>query len=152
MNILGYTQKLGKAIMLPIAILPIAAILLRLGQADMLNIPFMAQAGGAIFGQLPLLFAIGIAVGLSKDDAGAAGLAGAAGYLVLTEAAKTINPEINMSFFGGITAGIVAGHVYNRFHATNLPTYLAFFGGKRLVPIMTGLICLILAGINRQDL
>ncbi len=63
MNILGYTQKLGKAIMLPIAILPIAAILLRLGQADMLNIPFMAQAGGAIFGQLPLLFAIGIAVG-----------------------------------------------------------------------------------------
>ena len=79
MNILGYTQKLGKAIMLPIAILPVAAILLRLGQADMLNIPFMAQAGGAIFGQLPLLFGIGIAIGLSKDDAGAAGLAGAAG-------------------------------------------------------------------------
>ena len=96
MNILGYTQKLGKAIMLPIAILPIAAILLRLGQADMLNIAFMAQAGGAIFGQLPLLFAIGIAVGLSKDDAGAAGLAGAAGYLVLTEAAKTINADINV--------------------------------------------------------
>ena len=148
MNILGYTQKLGKAIMLPIAILPVAAILLRLGQADMLNIPFMAQAGGAIFGQLPLLFGIGIAIGLSKDDAGAAGLAGAAGYLVLTEAAKTINPEINMSFFGGIVAGIVAGHVYNRFHATSLPAYLAFFGGKRLVPIMTGLICLILAGIS----
>ena len=148
MNILGYTQKLGKAIMLPIAILPIAAILLRLGQADMLNIPFMAQAGGAIFGQLPLLFAIGIAVGLSKDDAGAAGLAGAAGYLVLTEAAKTINADINMSFFGGIVAGIVAGHAYNRFHATSLPAYLAFFGGKRLVPIMTGLICLVLAGIS----
>lgn len=148
MNILGYTQKLGKAIMLPIAILPIAAILLRLGQADMLSIPFMAQAGGAIFGQLPLLFAIGIAVGLSKDDAGAAGLAGAAGYLVLTEAAKTINADINMSFFGGIVAGIVAGHAYNRFHATSLPAYLAFFGGKRLVPIMTGLICLVLAGVS----
>jgi len=119
MNVLGYTQKLGKAIMLPIAILPVAAILLRLGQSDMLNIAFMAQAGGAIFGQLPLLFAIGIAIGLSKDDAGAAGLAGAIGYLVLTEAAKTINADINMSFFGG----------------------------KRLVPIMTGLISLILAAI-----
>ncbi len=148
MNVLGYTQKLGKAIMLPIAILPVAAILLRLGQPDMLNIAFMAQAGGAIFGQLPLLFGIGIAIGLSKDDAGAAGLAGAAGYLVLTEAAKTINADINMSFFGGIVAGVVAGHVYNRFHNTSLPAYLAFFGGKRLVPIMTGLICLILAGVS----
>jgi PTS system N-acetylglucosamine-specific IIC component len=147
MNVLGYTQKLGKAIMLPIAILPVAAILLRLGQPDMLNIAFMAQAGGAIFGQLPLLFGIGIAVGLAKDDAGAAGLAGAVGYLVLTEAAKTINADINMSFFGGIVAGIVAGHSYNRFHNSNLPAYLAFFGGKRLVPIMTGLICLILAGV-----
>lgn len=74
MNVLGYLQKLGKAIMLPIAILPVAAILLRSGQPDMLNIAFMAQAGGAIFGQLPLLFAIGIAVGLSEDDAGAARL------------------------------------------------------------------------------
>jgi PTS system N-acetylglucosamine-specific IIC component len=147
MNVLGYTQKLGKAIMLPIAILPVAAILLRLGQPDMLNIAFMAQAGGAIFGQLPLLFAIGIAVGLAKDDAGAAGLAGAIGYLVLTEAAKTINAEINMSFFGGIVAGIVAGHSYNRFYNSNLPAYLAFFGGKRLVPIMTGLITLVLAGV-----
>ncbi|CAM3553736.1 PTS system glucose-specific EIICB component [Vibrio aerogenes CECT 7868] len=147
MNVLGYLQKLGKAIMLPIAILPVAAILLRLGQPDMLNIAFMAQAGGAIFGQLPLLFAIGIAVGLSEDDAGAAGLAGAIGYLVLTEAAKTINAEINMSFFGGIIAGVVAGHIYNRFHQTALPAYLAFFGGKRLVPIMTGLSTLVLAGI-----
>lgn len=147
MSLLGYTQKLGKAIMLPIAILPIAAILLRLGQPDMLGIAFMAQAGNAIFGQLPLLFGIGIAVGLSKDDAGAAGLAGAIGYLVLTEAAKTINADINMSFFGGIIAGVVAGHSYNAFHRTQLPAYLAFFGGKRLVPIMTGLISLILAGI-----
>jgi N-acetylglucosamine PTS system EIICBA or EIICB component len=147
MNVLGYTQKLGKAIMLPIAILPVAAILLRLGQPDMLNIAFMAQVGGAIFGQLPLLFAIGIAVGLTKDDAGAAGLAGAIGYLVLTEAAKTINADINMSFFGGIVAGIVAGHSYNRFYNTNLPAYLAFFGGKRLVPIMTGLISLVLAAV-----
>ena len=147
MNILGYLQKLGKALMLPIAVLPVAALLLRLGQGDLLGIPFMAEAGGAIFGNLPLLFAMGIAVGLSKDNAGAAALAGAVGYFVLTAAAGTINPDINMSFFGGIIAGIVAGHCYNRFHATQLPTYLGFFSGKRLVPIMTGLIILVVAWV-----
>ncbi|MDX1342010.1 MAG: N-acetylglucosamine-specific PTS transporter subunit IIBC [Reinekea sp.] len=145
MNILGYLQKLGKALMLPIAVLPVAALLLRLGQGDLLGIPFMAEAGGAIFGNLPLLFAMGIAVGLSKDNAGAAALAGAVGYFILTAAAGTINPDINMSFFGGIIAGIVAGHSYNRFHATQLPRYLGFFSGKRLVPIMTGLIILVVA-------
>jgi PTS system N-acetylglucosamine-specific IIC component len=145
MNILGYLQKLGRALMLPIAVLPVAALLLRLGQGDLLGIPFMAEAGGAIFGNLPLLFAMGIAVGISKDNAGAAALAGAVGYFVLTAAAGTINPDINMSFFGGIIAGIVAGHSYNRFHATQLPAYLGFFSGKRLVPIMTGLIILVIA-------
>ncbi|MHA6964565.1 PTS N-acetyl-D-glucosamine transporter [Zobellella denitrificans] len=145
MNVLGYLQKLGKALMLPIATLPVAALLLRLGQPDLLGIPFIAEAGGAIFGQLPLLFGLGIAVGLSKDDAGAAALAGAVGYFVLTGAAKTINSEIDMSFFGGIIAGIIAGHCYNRFHMVKLPDYLAFFGGKRLVPIMTGLVALLAA-------
>lgn len=147
MNVLGYLQKLGKALMLPIAVLPVAALLLRLGQGDLLGIPFIAEAGNAIFSNLPLLFAMGIAVGLSKDNAGAAALAGAVGYFVLTAAASTINPEINMSFFGGIIAGIVAGHSYNRFHATQLPQYLGFFSGKRLVPIMTGLIILVIAWI-----
>ena len=142
MNILGYMQRLGKALMLPIATLPVAAILLRVGQPDLLDIAFMAQAGDAIFSNLPLLFAMGIAAGLSKDDAGAAVLAGAVGYFVLNAAAKTINSSIDMSFFGGIIAGIIAGHSYNRFHAVQLPAYLAFFGGKRLVPIMTGLIAL----------
>ncbi|MFQ3229776.1 N-acetylglucosamine-specific PTS transporter subunit IIBC [Reinekea sp.] len=145
MNILGYLQQLGKALMLPIAVLPVAALLLRLGQGDLLDIAFMAAAGDAIFSNLPLLFAMGIAVGISKDSAGSAALAGAVGYFVLTAAAGTINPDINMSFFGGIIAGIVAGHSYNRFSATQLPTYLGFFSGKRLVPIMTGLIILIIA-------
>lgn len=84
---------------------------------------------------------------MSKDNAGAAALAGAVGYFVLTAAASTINSEINMSFFGGIIAGITAGHCYNRFHATQLPAYLGFFSGRRLVPIMTGLIILIVAWV-----
>lgn len=142
MDVLAYMQRLGKALMLPIATLPIAALLLRTGQPDLLGIPFMAEAGGAIFDNLPLLFAMGIAAGLSEDDAAASVLAGAVGYFVLTAAAKTINADIDMSFFGGIIAGIIAGHSYNKFHKTQLPPYLAFFGGKRLVPIMTGLIAL----------
>ncbi|MEZ8099880.1 N-acetylglucosamine-specific PTS transporter subunit IIBC [Vibrio bivalvicida] len=148
MNILGYAQKLGKALMLPIATLPVAALLLRLGQGDLLDIPFMAQAGGAIFGQLPLLFGLGIAIGLSKDGQGAAGLAGAVAYFVLTATATTINADINMSFFGGIIAGIIAGHSYNAFHATRLPEWLAFFSGKRLVPIMAGLFALVAGAIS----
>ncbi|MEJ2762681.1 N-acetylglucosamine-specific PTS transporter subunit IIBC [Photobacterium sp. MCCC 1A19761] len=147
MNILGYMQKLGKALMLPIAVLPVAGLLLRLGQADVFDIPFMAQAGGAIFGQLPLLFGIGIAIGLSKDGAGAAGLAGAVAYFVLDVTAKTIDPSINMSFFGGIIAGIIAGHSYNRFHMTSLPPWLGFFAGKRLVPIMSGLFALVFGAV-----
>lgn len=142
MNILGYMQKLGKALMLPIATLPVAALLLRLGQPDLLDINFMASAGNAIFSQLPLLFGLGIAIGLSKDGAGAAGLAGAVAYFVLTAAASSVNDTVNMSFFGGIIAGIIAGHSYNKFHMTRLPEWLAFFSGKRLVPIMAGLFAL----------
>ena len=74
---------------------------------------------------------------VSKDGNGAAGLAGAVAYFVLTATATTINADINM-FFGGIFAGIIAGHSYNAFNATRLPEWLAFFSGKRLVPIMAG--------------
>lgn len=144
MNILGYLQKLGAALMLPIAVLPVAALLLRLGQPDLLDIAFMAQAGNAIFSNLPLLFAMGIAVGLAVDGAGAAAIAGAVGFFILKATTATINPDIDMSFFGGIISGIVAGHSYNRFHNATLPDYLGFFGGKRLVPIMTGLFMLII--------
>ena len=77
----------------------------------------MASAGGAIFSQLPLLFAMGIAVGLSKDSAGAAAIAGAVGYFILTEATGTIKRRYqHVLFFGGIISGVVAGHSYNRFH------------------------------------
>ena len=147
MNILGYLQKLGAALMLPIAVLPVAALLLRLGQPDLLDIAFMAQAGNAIFSNLPLLFAMGIAVGLAADGAGAAAIAGAVGFFILKATTATINPDIDMSFFGGIISGIVAGHSYNRFHHASLPDYLGFFGGKRLVPIMTGLFMLIIGWV-----
>ncbi|MEB2368042.1 PTS N-acetyl glucosamine transporter subunit IIABC [Klebsiella pneumoniae] len=147
MNILGFFQRLGRALQLPIAVLPVAALLLRFGQPDLLNVPFIAQAGGAIFDNLALIFAIGVASSWSKDNAGSAALAGAVGYFVMTKAMVTINPEINMGVLAGIITGRVAGAVYNRWAGIKLPDFLSFFGGKRFVPIATGFFCLILAAI-----
>lgn len=147
MNILGFFQRLGRALQLPIAVLPVAALLLRFGQPDLLNVPFIAQAGGAIFDNLALIFAIGVASSWSKDNAGSAALAGAVGYFVMTKAMVTINPEINMGVLAGIITGLVAGTVYNRWAGIKLPDFLSFFGGKRFVPIATGFFCLILAAI-----
>lgn len=136
-KILGGLQKLGKALMTPVAILPAAGLLLRLGQPDMLNMAWMAQAGGAIFDHLPLLFAVGIAIGLADDNNGVAGLAAVMGYYILNQVAKTFNADINMSFLGGFITGVLSGYLYNKFKAVRLPSYLGFFGGKRFVPIVT---------------
>lgn len=147
MNILGFFQRLGRALQLPIAVLPVAALLLRFGQPDLLNVPFIAQAGGSIFDNLALIFAIGVASSWSKDSAGAAALAGAVGYFVLTKAMITINPAINMGVLAGIITGLLAGATYNRWSGIKLPDFLSFFGGKRFVPIATGFFCLVLAAI-----
>ena len=130
--------------MLPIAVLPVAGLLLRLGQPDLLNIKWIAQAGDAIFTNLPLIFAIGVAVGFAKENHGAAGLAGGIGYLVLTAVLKSINDKLDMGVLAGILCGMLAGYLYNRFKDIKLPEYLAFFGGKRFVPIITGLVCVVL--------
>ncbi len=156
-RVLSAFQTLGKSLMLPIAVLPIAGILLRLGQSDLLNIPWLGDSGNAIFNNLPLLFAIGVAIGIAKDSNGAAGLAGAVSYYVLTAASQAINhalqvgtifapangmpktlTDIDMSCFGGMIAGIIAGLCYNKFKDTVLPDWLQFFGGRRFVPIVTG--------------
>jgi PTS system N-acetylglucosamine-specific IIC component len=137
-------QRLGRALMLPIAVLPVAGLLLRLGQPDVFNLKMIADAGGAIFDNLPLLFAIGVAVGFAKDNNGVAALAGAIGYLIEVAVMKDINDKLNMGVLSGIIAGIVAGLLYNRYKDIKLPDYLAFFGGKRFVPIITGVVCLVL--------
>lgn len=137
--------------MLPIAVLPAAALLLRLGQDDLLGLPWMAAAGQAVFDNLSMLFAIGIAVGLT-GGAGAAGLAGLVGYLVFDEVFGTLipqvdgepNPDINMGVLSGIIVGLVAAGLYRRFSDIRLPDYLAFFGGRRFVPIVTAVAALIL--------
>src|SRR5438874_2696574 len=89
-SLMAATQNLGRALMLPIAVLPIAGLLLRLGQPDLLAMAPMAAAGDAIFSNLGLLFAIGVAVGLARENHGAAGLAAVVGFLVATKGAEVL--------------------------------------------------------------
>ena len=137
--------KLGKALMLPIAVLPVAGLLLRLGQPDLLDIAFITAAGNAVFANLPVIFAIGVAIGFAEENHGAAALAAYVGYVILTSALKVLNADLDMGVLGGIIAGVTAGLLYNRYKNIRLPSYLAFFGGRRFVPIVTGGACLLIA-------
>ncbi|RTR27631.1 PTS glucose transporter subunit IICBA [Robertmurraya yapensis] len=167
----GVLQKVGKALMLPVALLPAAGILLALGAAllnpTLLEIaPFldnsgvemvasiMQKAGDIVFGNLPVLFAVGVAVGLAGGD-GVAGLAAIIGYLIMNVTmgtalgitAEDVNglnyasilgvPTLQTGVFGGIIVGIIASALYNKFYEIELPSYLGFFAGKRFVPIIT---------------
>ncbi|SHJ58736.1 N-acetylglucosamine-specific PTS transporter subunit IIBC [Paramaledivibacter caminithermalis] len=144
-NVLGKLQKLGKSLMLPIAVMPVVALLLRFGV--LLKVPFVSAAGAAVFDNLPILFAIGVAIGFAKNNHGAAALAGAVGYFTMTACATAINEKINMFVLGGMISGILAGNLYNKYHNIKLPDYLGFFGGKRFVPIITSLYSIVLGFI-----
>ena len=169
-GVLASLQKIGGALMLPIAVLPIAGLLLRLGQPDLLDSASMAAAGQAIFNNLGLLFAVGVAVGLARENHGAAGLASVVAYLVATRGAEVliaVPPQALADLGGeartlaleaykarelaklsvpvGILSGLMSGALYNRFYNISLPSYLSFFGGRRFVPIVSGLGGLILA-------
>ncbi|MCW3159214.1 glucose PTS transporter subunit IIA [Micropruina sonneratiae] len=161
-------QRLGKSLMLPIALLPAAGILLRLGQPDLLGQiktpvigPFfeaMSAAGGAIFANLPLLFAVGVAIGFAKKADGSTALSAVAGYLVIDAVFTNMSPVvldgvtdaagdqamINYSVFAGIIVGLVTAWLFDRYHNIQLPSYLGFFGGRRFVPIVVSLASLII--------
>ena len=148
MDFFGKLQRVGRALMLPIAVMPAAAILLRLGAGvpgiEGLFADILLNAGDAIFGNLPLLFGIGIALGLAKENHGAAALAGAIGVLVAKNVYTVIDPSINTGVMVGIIMGIVSGALYNKYHNIKLPEFLAFFGGKRFVPIITSLTAVVI--------
>jgi glucose PTS system EIICBA or EIICB component len=172
-NAFGVLQKVGKALMLPVAILPAAGILLAIGNAlqnpTLLDLaPFldnhgvsmvakiMEQAGSVIFGNLSLLFAVGVAIGLAGGE-GVAGLAAIIGFLIMNATMGTALgitapdlathaqsyasvlgiPTLQTGVFGGIIVGLIAAYMYNRFFEIELPSYLGFFAGKRFVPIIT---------------
>lgn len=167
-NLFGSLQQVGKALMLPVSVLPVAGILLGVGAAKFSVLPatlssVMEQAGGAVFGNMALLFAIGVALGFTKND-GVAGLAAAVGYFILTKTVTVVAPLLagldpaaadfaaqadkvsNVGVLGGVIAGGIAAYMFNRFYRIQLPDYLGFFAGKRFVPLSTGIVA-IAAGV-----
>lgn len=156
-------QKIGKAFMLPIAILPVAGLLLGIGGAfsssatiaayPLLNVPWlqaafkvMSAAGNVVFANLPMLLCIGLCIGLARRDKGVAALAGIVGYLVMTATSSTLlsifNPDgaaIDTGVIGALVIGLVAVTLHNRYQNIQLPQVLGFFGGSRFVPIVTSL-------------
>lgn len=160
MKIFAEVQKIGKALMTPVAILPAAGLFLAFG--NKLGNPLMEQVGGVIFGNLPLLFAVGAAIGLVGGD-GVAGLAAIVAMLIMsttmgivTDAQAMIEtgnkgyamvmgiPTLQTGVFGGLIAGVIAAICYKKFYKTELPAFLGFFAGKRLVPIMTAIMAFLI--------
>ena len=160
-------QKFGRSLMLPIAALPVAALMLRLGQPDLLGADglgwemvaaVVGAGGGALFANLPLLFAVGVAIGMAKKADGSTALAAVVGYLVFKGVGDAVSPFvlpapkpgedqelINYGVLGGILCGLIAAFLWQRYYRISLPPYLAFFGGRRFVPIVTGFASLVLA-------
>ncbi|MBT0568548.1 PTS transporter subunit EIIC [Williamsia sp. CHRR-6] len=154
-------QRLGRSLMLPIAALPASGLLLRIGQDDMLGrfstfkdtASVISAAGGALFDNLPLLFAVGIAIGWAKKSDGSTALAAVVGYIVLAGVFKAMSPIVlkgdldskgqqslvDYGVLGGVVVGLGTAMLWQRFHRTALPPYLGFFSGRRLVPILTAL-------------
>ncbi|OAN18343.1 PTS glucose transporter subunit IIBC [Photobacterium jeanii] len=152
-NLFASLQKVGKALMLPVSVLPVAGILLGVGAANFSWLPeivshIMEQAGGSVFGQMPLLFAVGVALGFTNND-GVAGLSAIVGYGIMAATLSVMASvmgvdSIDTGVLGGILAGGVAGWAFNRFFRIQLPEYLGFFAGKRAVPIITGFVSIAL--------
>lgn len=170
-KIFGVLQRIGKALMLPVALLPAAGLLLAFGnllmnEALLVNAPYlradwiqlvanvMEQSGNIVFSNLPLIFSVGVAIGLSDGD-GVAGLAAIVGFLIMNVSMGTFTgvtqdmltdpmyttvvgvPTLQTGVFGGIIMGLIASAMYNKFYRIELPPYLGFFAGKRFVPIVT---------------
>lgn len=170
MSILGYLQKVGGALMVPVAALPAAAVLMGVGYwidptgwgANSQFAALLIKSGAAIIDHMALLFAVGVAFGLSKDKHGSAALSGLVGYLVVT---TLLSPsavaqlqhiplnEVPAAFskiqnqFIGILVGIISGELYNKFYQVELPKALAFFSGKRLVPIVVSFVMIFVSFI-----
>lgn len=164
-NSFSILQKMGKALMLPVSVLPIAGILLGIGSADFSWLPavvshVMADAGGSVFDNIPLLFAIGIALGFTNNDAVSA-LAAVVAYGIMVKTVTVIGtlfldiqPDeitgkrlVDTGVLGGILAGAVVAYMFQRFYRIKLPEYLGFFSGKRFIPIISGFSAIFLGGI-----
>ncbi|TKI07708.1 PTS glucose transporter subunit IIBC [Martelella alba] len=161
-NAFANLQKVGKSLMLPVSVLPIAGLLMGVGSAEFSWIPgvvshVMAQAGGSVFANMPLIFAIGVALGFTNND-GVSALAAVVAYGIMVETLSVVAPLVlhlpadevatkhlaDTGVLGGILAGAIAAYMFNRFYRIRLPEYLGFFAGKRFVPIISGLAAIVL--------
>ncbi|MFY0408348.1 PTS transporter subunit EIIC [Solicola sp. PLA-1-18] len=164
---LAQVQKFGRSLMLPIASLPVAALLARLGSPDMLGADglgwtsvatVIGAAGNALLGNLALLFAVGVAIGIAKKADGSTALAAVAGYLVFKGVFDATIPLVmtvddenaaavakGYDVLGGIVMGVTAGLLWQRFYRIKLPSYLAFFGGRRFVPMVTAIAAIVIS-------
>ncbi|MFF3646209.1 PTS transporter subunit EIIC [Streptomyces sp. NPDC002564] len=173
-GVMAVLQRIGRSLMLPVAVMPAAALLVRLGADDMLgrdSFPtfitkiagYMAAGGGAIIDNIALLFCVGIAIGFAKKSDGSTGLAAVAGYLVFQKVLATFTDDnlpkiqsvvdgkivenaapVNAGVLGGVVMGIVVALLYQKFYRTKLPDWAGFFGGRRLVPILSSFAGLII--------
>jgi glucose PTS system EIICB or EIICBA component len=152
----AFLQKIGKSLMLPVAVLPVAGLLLGIGAAEFSWMPtilslLMKNSGDVIFANLPLIFAIGVALGFTEND-GVSAIAAAIGYMVMLATMGVMAgvwgvepkaimgiPAMETGVFGGILAGGLAAYMFNKYYKIALPSYLGFFAGKRFVPIVTAL-------------
>ncbi|MGW6358201.1 PTS transporter subunit EIIC [Streptomyces sp. NPDC055092] len=160
-------QRIGRSLMLPVAVLPAAALLVRFGQPDMLGkdsfptfitklASYMSAGGGALLDNMPLLFCVGIAIGFAKKSDGSTALAAVTGYLVFQKVLATFTDSnlpkvaavvdgkivmneapVNAGVLGGVVMGVVVALLYQKFYRTKLPDWAGFFGGRRLVPILS---------------
>lgn len=126
-----FMQNLGKSMLIPIVALPAAGILFRISAEDLLDWQ-LVQAAGAVFNNMDILIAIGIAMGLAKTkDRGIPALTGFLAIAILNEGLSIMNPDLDMSVFGGVLSGLIAAFIYNRFKDTRLPNIFSFFGGEK---------------------
>lgn len=131
-NFKANIQKLGRAMLLPVAAMPLAGLIMRLSADDMLNIPVIGAAGNAVFGNLDILFAIGVAIGFAKTkDRGIPALTGFLAIETLKTGLAIMNPDVKMGIFGGIISGLIAAWTYNRFKNQKLPMVFSYFAGEK---------------------
>ncbi|MBK4765205.1 MAG: PTS glucose transporter subunit IIBC [Pantoea sp. Brub] len=161
-NSFANLQKIGKSLMLPVSVLPIAGMLLGIGSANFTWLPFivsnvMAQAGESVFNNMPLFFAIGIALGFTNND-GVSALATVVAYSIMVKTITIVSATIlhysaieieslhiaDTGVLGGIIVGYMTSYIFNKFYCINMPEYLGFFSGKRFVPIIAGLTSIVL--------
>ena len=141
-------SKLGKAMLIPVVAMPVAGLLARFGQPDLLNLEILKIASDVIFGNLDLLFAVGCILAYTKGkDKSSAVLAGVLSVMVFRQAITYLDENMSMGVFGGIVSGISTAVIYNHSKNWKVPSMFAFFAGEKLALTLGPIFSIVLAGV-----